>query len=105
MLPGSGSYPGWKGLEFGMEGASGSHFLSRVEGFRVWDGKVLPRSGSYPGWKGLGFGMEGASGPRFLPRVEGFRVWDGKVLPGVSRGNENKIPSLLSLHGFGACSV
>ena len=42
VLPRSGSYPGWKGLGFGMERVSGPPFLPRVEGFRVRDGKVLP---------------------------------------------------------------
>ena len=41
VLPGPGSYPGRKGLEFGMEGASGSWFLPRVEGFRVWGGRCF----------------------------------------------------------------
>ena len=34
MLPGPGSCPGWKGLGFGTEGASGSRFLPREEGLK-----------------------------------------------------------------------
>ena len=68
MLPGSGSYPEWKGLGFGTEGASGFRFLPPVQGFRVWNLE----------WKGLGFGMEDASGSRFLARVGGFRIWHGR---------------------------
>ena len=70
VLPGPGSYPGRKGLGFRTEGASGSRFLPREEGFRVWDGRlgelkktkrVLTSPGSYSGWKGLGFRTEGAN--------------------------------------------
>ena len=54
MLPGSGSYPRWKGLGFGAEGASGvSRVIKKKE------------TGSYQSW--------------FLPRVGGFRVWDVMV--------------------------
>ena len=35
VLLGPGSYPGWKGLRFGVEGASGSRFFPQVEGFWV----------------------------------------------------------------------
>ena len=41
VLLGPGSYPGWKGLGFGTEGASGSRFLPKLEGFRVWDERCL----------------------------------------------------------------
>ena len=34
VLPGPGSCPGWKGLGFGTEGASGSRFLPREEGLK-----------------------------------------------------------------------
>ena len=41
VLSGFGSGPGWKGLGFGTEGASGSRFLPWVEGFRVRDGRCF----------------------------------------------------------------
>ena len=83
MLPGPGSYPRWKGLGFGTGGASGSRFLPKVEGFRVWDGRCFPlkvgelkkkKTGSYES--------------RFLPLMEGFRVWDGRCfrVPVLAQG-------------------
>ena len=38
VLTSPSSYPGWKGLGFGTEGASGSQFLPKLEGVRDWDG-------------------------------------------------------------------
>ena len=38
VFPGFDSCPGWKGLELGMESASGPRFLPRVGGSRVREG-------------------------------------------------------------------
>ena len=50
VLTSPGSYPAWKGLGVGTEGASGFRFLPRVEVFRVSHGRcfrvlVLTRGG------------------------------------------------------------